>query len=139
MSQRILLIAVVTLAGTALLAAPVEAGEPHTFSLKLVEGHIWEQDFARTLRLSMWDSPLGRLEYHMAAESRTLGTGGLPHAGPSVPPFRLKLQSGVPAQIVFDYGWFETRENLPTKKKVQVIAKGVVTAGAIWTLANALK
>jgi hypothetical protein len=137
MGQRICLIAVVALAGTALLAAPVEADEP--FSLKLADGHIWEQDFARTLRLSMWDSPLGRLEYHMAAESRTLGTGGLPHAGPSVPPFRLKLQSGVPAQIVFDYGWFETRENLSSKKKVQMIAKGVVTAGAIWTLANALK
>ncbi len=68
------------------------------FSLQL-SGSGSSAEAAKEARLMMWNSPEGRLNYHVNAEYSNLLRGGQPGAA-AAPVFRIKLQNGVSPQLI---------------------------------------
>jgi hypothetical protein len=121
-----------------LSAVSATAGDGFSMNLEelgLKNGSIIQSDFNRELRRALWDSPLGRLD-HQWIEIQ-LRQGVPPGPDISVPvqfSVRLKVQEGLPLQLVLDNGWMESWHDLPLGQKAEKVGQALVAVGAVSTL-----
>lgn len=116
------------------------APEPRGFSLRLDTLTPGSYEASRELRLALWDSPMGRLDYAVTREMWAARMGGLPGRGtPGMTALRMSVGPGSSPRLVLAGPWAEEWHDLAWQDKVAVTAQSALAIGIIAALVHNLK